>query len=1764
MKSCGRRVLSLLLCICMMFSIVPYAFADEALDGVQQEETSLAETEGAAEEAVAEIAVTDTEGGSEEEAASKARVSKNNWFDTSVTDGYYNIISEKHYGLVAGAEEAEIVLNNGDATRRQVVHVFKVDSTKVDVLPGYYGIDKDVTLPENQTDSKVTDTAAYYENTLGYDLVGGMNIALAYDSNAPYSFLVYEGKVLQAITETYKDEKGNLQDKKDEYLNQHTGRCQTYLAIYQDGTCELRSWSEPLHGDEWHAVGANFSWLVKDGALVSKTPERTTAAASRSMLGILPDGSLIMCMVDGRGANNSIGLSNYEMGEFMLALGCVNAVNGDGGGSSTFISKREGETDLTMRSVPCDGAERPTLHSVFLAKKKGLEPGTFDHANVVAEYDYYLPATTYAFDAIAIDTTGAEMEMPEGGEWSLSDDSFGTIEDGVFVSSGVLGDVTVQYTVNETTAEKQITVTNPVVAKFATDSTVLPYGKSTPMELNVWADTAGEYPIYFQADSFTWSTSDGAAGELDLDDLIFYGTSDESVKSVVVSAVYKHAEMDELTYTIEFGKGSEILFDFEDGDVSDWMGFDEARQWSLDNGVNNTLIGDSPLAGQFSKSVDGYTSLATAEDGQVKNGQYALAWTLDNTDAGFSGWTYNVLFNVAEEPIVLRDVANGKNATSLGMWLYIPEGATGLAFQSQLYVPVEGGYSCKQDHFMFTTVSGARKNLNSCTEADIPQSRWVYATIDISKYDYLCMPVASDVTNSRSPSFVRTYIKPMAPAVHTFYIDDITLDYSSAVDDREAPVIGEIMYATADESLKAEGATVTANAASFSATVADYNKNNAVGLHDGSAQIYIDGAPVDTVLSGGYMSAENVQLDNGPHVVTFEIADNLGNYAQSSASFTVAASEEKSLMYVTGHNDSGAKPEVDSVYYIDIMTTDIASIETAEVNIKLNSANTWELEHMTVAPGFSVEYDILSADYSYAVMAASSDIHSTDNVAVLEITKTGDCALTGEQTLVSLPVRLWSWNEGSSGVTADAQFATGNCPIVTVDYNVLFGYAETADGEVVPFNGSGSVETMINDTVNPWHVHDAELTALDKDATCTEGGYTGRTYCETCKSVIDWGTAAEATGHTYEISGEKLACACGETMSGTGVVTLGEKKYYLIAGNLRSGWQSFGAEGYCYADPKTMEVYTDCEFVVDGLTYAANEEGLMLGGAWDVNFIGKRYSYGPGYYTRCFQVIDGEEYYFEEYTGYVLTGYHAITENRNDPNAKIRWYHFDEDGKLVERLSLTGVLDTGDGLFYMEEGCVAFAGMVKIGDDYYCVADKKGTVLTGKQFVGTYIMQNSKNPLSNGYYEFGEDGKMLQGIVVKEDGTYYYEMGKPFAAGWVKDGDDYYVFDTDGKAMVGKNWVGSYLTQTSKDPYKTGNFVFDQDGKLANGVAQVGDEWYYCEAGVGKEAGLVCIDGQYYYADKGGKLATGRIWVGTYPSHGLIPRGYYEFGADGLMLDGVVEKEDGTYYYEQGQLVDTGWLKVGDDYYVFTNGGKALTGYNWVGSYLTQTSRDPYMKGNFTFAEDGKLSAGAVQKEDGWYYYEAGVAKEAGLVVFDGNYYLAEAGGKLATGRVWVGTYASHGLIPRGYYEFAEDGKMLQGVVEKEDGLYYYERGMTQYQGLIERDGKYYYVNTDGKLEIGRVWVGSYPCNGLVEKGYYEFGVDGAMLDGIVELEDGLYYYDMGAAKKLGLKVIGSDLYYISDGGKVMTGYVWVGTYDSNGLIPKGYYTFGEDGKFVK
>ena len=1450
-----------------------------------------------------------------------------NWEENNVvfdgtsfgTNGYYNVISKKDYVLVPGAAvESEIVLNNATGNRRQVLHIIEVDPSNPDVsiVPGYYQIDKDLEDEANWSHKELTEMAKYYEDTLGYNIVGGMNTDLYYNSYSP-RVLVYNGEwignahenvatggtVLNAtssILYVFKDAEGNVSCDVKAY---NKAEVEQYLA---DGTL-------------LHAVGVSFGMVVKDGKLVNTTEKRGNDDAARSMVGVKADGTLVICMNDGRGANNSVGFSSYEEGEAMLALGCQWAANCDGGGSSTFISKRVGEENFEMRSVPCDGSQRPTAHGIFVASNVA-PTGELDVVNVEADYDIFAPKTVYNFGAAAIDTHGYAMDMPADATWALSDASFGTIANGKFVSNGKQGTVDVQViSGGKVVGTKTITVADPAVFKLSATSTTIPYStadKVRTISLPIVAMT-GEANVYVDTNAVSVVLSNNAAGILD--GFKFTATDDTTIAGVNVTITYGETV---LTYAIEFGKGSEIIWDFEDGDKAGFMGFEEAKKWSQDNGVNNTLVGSNPLDGQFSDNVRSDTFISSLTNaGQVRNGNYALAWRLDNTDADFAGWTYNVLFNT-NDVIVFRDVANGKKATTLGMWLYIPENAfpsagKGLAFQSQFnsYAnwAVDGKASCVQDHFMFTSAAtGKQTNLNSATNADIPESRWVYATIDISKYDYLSTIPATNESNTRSPSFIRTYVKPNTADVVTFYIDDITLDYSSAVDDRVLPTITNPTYSTSDVAVSLEnGATITGNNVAFSATVAD---NVALDLTSG--KILVDGVEIQVTVAGNALSSKgDVALAAGVHTVAFEIKDELGNPMRITRTFTVAGD---AAIELGGHNDSGETPKAQSIYYVDINVADLANTNKLVAVLKLNNSNTWATEGAIVADGFT----------------ATFEYNEISELLTVTVERTGTIGRALNNTLVSIPVRVWTYDRYSTVTGKDYTVAEmGNKPVVNVEVEVVYG---VVDGN--SFAGSINVATELTTISSPYHVHDAELTAIaDKEATCTEAGFTGRTYCETCKSIVDFGTIIEPKGHDYSVVDAQLVCgACGDVaVLGTGVVKVGDDLYYAVNGQLVKGWQDMGTyEGDDYINggaPFTMygyagddyKLYANTTKTINGITYTFAEDGTTMG-AWTTNSTGTRYSVGPAFIKRSWVTLAGEQYYFgEDY--YMFTGIRLIYVNRNNVAEGMTCHDFGIDGKLVTNFeNYEGfVVSEVEGKFYIKNGKTFYAGLILLDNAYYYVRTS-GEVVCGKG----YGITKTNGLLPVGRYEFDADGKMLNppvvepeqppvtpdpepevkdGIVEEDGQLWWYVNGVKTYGGLMLIDGDYYYARSSGEILTNTR----YWITKNNDLLPVASYTFGADGKMLNApvvepeqppvtpdpdptpdpepevkngiVEEDGQLWWYVN-GVKTYGGLMLIDGNYYYARTSGEILTNtKYWITK--TNDLLPAGRYEFDADGKMIN---------------------------------------------------------------------------------------------------------------------------------------------------------------------------------------------------------------------------------------------------------------------------------------
>lgn len=81
---------------------------------------------------------------------------------------------------------------------------------------------------------------------------------------------------------------------------------------------------------------------------------------------IAPDGWLYLIEVDGRQPTESVGLQRPEFAELMRALGATEGIALDGGGSSTLVVRRLGDSDAGMVNSPSDGKERKVADGLFV------------------------------------------------------------------------------------------------------------------------------------------------------------------------------------------------------------------------------------------------------------------------------------------------------------------------------------------------------------------------------------------------------------------------------------------------------------------------------------------------------------------------------------------------------------------------------------------------------------------------------------------------------------------------------------------------------------------------------------------------------------------------------------------------------------------------------------------------------------------------------------------------------------------------------------------------------------------------------------------------------------------------------------------------------------------------------------------------------------------------------------------------------------------------------------------------------------------------------------------------------------------------------------------------------------------------------------------------------------------------------------------------------------------------------------------------------
>jgi exopolysaccharide biosynthesis protein len=124
------------------------------------------------------------------------------------------------------------------------------------------------------------------------------------------------------------------------------------LVVHKDRSVTIETKIKP-GADDWEVIGGNVI-LVKDGVIV---PHATKTRHPRTVAGLDATGSkLILLLVDGRKPGVAVGMSYDEEAAEMLRLGCRDAVNLDGGGSSVLAVREAGR--MKILNEPTDGRER--------------------------------------------------------------------------------------------------------------------------------------------------------------------------------------------------------------------------------------------------------------------------------------------------------------------------------------------------------------------------------------------------------------------------------------------------------------------------------------------------------------------------------------------------------------------------------------------------------------------------------------------------------------------------------------------------------------------------------------------------------------------------------------------------------------------------------------------------------------------------------------------------------------------------------------------------------------------------------------------------------------------------------------------------------------------------------------------------------------------------------------------------------------------------------------------------------------------------------------------------------------------------------------------------------------------------------------------------------------------------------------------------------------------------------------------------------------
>ena len=534
--------------------------------------------------------------------------------------------------------------------------------------------------------------------------------------------------------------------------------------------------------------------------------------------------------------------------------------------------------------------------------------------------------------------------------------------------------------------------------------------------------------------------------------------------------------------------------------------------------------------------------------------------------------------------------------------------------------------------------------------------------------------------------------------------------------------------------------------------------------------------------------------------------------------------------------------------------------------------------------------------------------------------------------------------------------------------------------------------------------HESKELRGAKEATCTEPGYTGDTYCKDCNEKIADGKVIPALGHAWDNGVITTAPTCENA---------GVKTFTCTRCN-ETKTEAISATGH--TPVQIPEKPATCTEPGHKAGMKCSVCGAVLSGLEEIPAKGHTVVIDPAVEPTCTEPGKTEGKHCSVCNEVIVAqvvipakGHTEVVDPAVEPTCTktglTAGKHCSVCNEVIVAQKIIPAIGHKAVIRYAKDAALTEDGYT--GDTYCSVCNellKKGEVIPKTGAVITWIVngtqttqvyEKGKTPTFPGTPEKPETARYRyvfagwdQEIVpVTSNATYtaqFTQVGKNGLCVegadtyWIANGENvafpglirinvgseaqphyhYYYFGEDGKAVKDGNYK---VDKNNGLPLPAYQYCFDADGVIIhdddtskNGICPGDGSKYYYVDGVKVGEGLICVDGTFYYArTSNGEIVRGRdYWIAKTNGYPIEARTYH-FDADGKMvIDGFVDINGGTYYFVKGECAK-GLTKIGEDYYFFN----AASGLMYKDANMWVPANDYGVEpGMHSFDAEGKMT----------------------------------------------------------------------------------------------------------------------------------------------------------------------------------------------------------------